>query len=169
MSDAQVGLVAGPVAVTRAGAPPLRTPVVTAVAASAALAMAATGVRAVLGDPPLLLGLALPPVLLVAVIVAQLLGRAGERRFTVRTTAGRSVDYTLSDDGPADALRHNDIVRVTTGRDGGVRTVEVLAGLNGPAVRRLTARPALGPVAWLGYAAAALLVIVAGWVLLGAG
>ncbi|XVU23527.1 hypothetical protein ACQPZJ_40730 [Actinoplanes sp. CA-054009] len=104
-------------------------------------------------------------------VVASTRRRAGTdvRDFTVRTAAGESVRYEIRDGSPADALRLNDIVRVTTDRNGGVRVVDVLAGLDGPAVRRLTARTARRNPGWVVYAVAAVLVIVAIAVLLSRG
>ncbi|MEV4350921.1 hypothetical protein AB0J83_41220 [Actinoplanes sp. NPDC049596] len=167
-----VGLISGPVAISRDDRDVRKSPVLVAVAAAAGLAVAVTGVRAVLGDvgrPGLLLGIVLPPVLLGAVFLALHLTRRDVRQFSVRTTAGQTIFCTMRDGGPADALRHNDIVRVTMGRGDRVRAVEVLAGLSGPTVRRLAARPALAAADWLGYAAAAVLVIIAVAPLAGAG
>ncbi len=172
-----VGLIAGPVRMTKPTLSEKSSPGLVAVAIAAGLTLVATGGRALTGGVGLgllLAGIVLPLVLVAAVAVIR--HRAARspassggsvRHFTVRTTAGLSVPGIVRDGQPADALRTHDLVRLVKGRRGRIRAVEVLAGLNGPVVRRLVDRPALGAAEWAGFASAAVLLAVAAVILLG--
>jgi len=137
--------------------------------------VAATGFRALasgVGSTEILLGVVLP--ILVVAAITLLRHRTAKtpatavRHFTLRTTSGESVPYSLRDGQPIDALRTGDLVRVVPGRRGTARAIEVLVGLNGPVVRRLENRLTPALPEWAGFAAAAALVTTGVAVLLGA-
>ncbi|WP_203679754.1 hypothetical protein [Actinoplanes siamensis] len=171
-SDEFVGLVAGPVVITRATVSGQAPPGLLAVAVAALITLAAAGGRALRGGAGfgvVLLGVALPLLVVTGVAVEQFRASTGKvRQFTVRTRDGRSTPFTLRDDEPRDALRANDVVRVTPGRGGTARTVAILAGMDGPVVRRLAGHPALPRSVRLGFAGAALLLAVTALLLAGA-
>jgi hypothetical protein len=127
------------------------------------LAVAATIGRIVLDGPrPLLLwaGLLLPVAFLGAAAVLE--RRTGTTcRFTLRTTTGATVPYTLRGRIPPEALRTGDLVRVVTGRAGAVRAAEVLATMNGLVIRRVAARAGVAPAWWAAAAQAVLTVGIA--------
>jgi hypothetical protein len=82
------------------------------------------------------------PALEAGVVVGPVVSEGGALRFPVRPVAGPTVVYVLSGPHSPDALRHGDLVRVVGDRpspDGTVpaTSIEVLATLNGPVVRRL--------------------------------
>ena len=173
--DPHVGLVTGPVKVT-AVAETQRTGVgVVAVAMSAVIVLAAL-VAAVLAGragPVLLLVGSAVAVLAVAAVagahrVAIRRGTASVCRFALRAETGTVVAYTLRGADPAGAPHTGDLVRVVPGRDGTARVVEVLAGLHGPVVRRVTGSGLLAPVQWAGLGLAFGLLAFAGTVLNGA-
>src|ERR1700754_2088327 len=82
------------------------------------------------------------PAIEAGVIVGPVVDEGGALRFPVRPVAGPTVVYVLHGRHFPDDLRHGDLVRVVGGPpdpDGTVlaTSVEVLASLNGPVLRRL--------------------------------
>lgn len=76
------------------------------------------------------------------VIVGPVVNEGDALRFPVRPVTGPTVVYVLAGSHLPGALRHGDLVRVVGDRPGpdGIvpaASVEVLATLNGPVVRRL--------------------------------
>jgi hypothetical protein len=76
------------------------------------------------------------------VIVGPVVDEGGALRFPVRPVAGPTIVYVLPGRHFPDDLRHGDLVRVVGGLPDPhgaalATSVEVLATLNGPVVRRL--------------------------------
>ena len=173
--DPHIGLITGPV--NYAPVAPAHRPGigVVAVAMSAVLALAALAATALAGraGPGLLVTGAVIAVGCVATVaVANLLairtGMGSECRFVLRAETGRSVTWTLHGAPPAGLVRTGDLVRIVPGAGGRARAVEVLAGPDGPVVRRVTGRGLLAPVQWAGLALAVVLLALTTAVLFGA-
>lgn len=173
--DPHIGLITGPVGYTRV-VDPNRTGIgVVAVAMSAVFALVAVVATALAGRTGLahlLIGTVVPVACVAAVAWANRLavrrGLGSECRFVLRAETGRSVTWTLRDAGPTDVPHTGDLVRVVPGSGRAARAVEVLAGPDGPVVRRLIGRTRLAPVQWAGLALAAALLVLTTAVLFGA-
>jgi hypothetical protein len=85
----------------------------------------------------------------------------------MRAETGRTATWTLLGADPDGVLRAGDLVRIVPGPGNQARTVEVLAGPDGPVVRRLNGRGLLAPVQWAGLALAAALLVMTTAVLYG--
>lgn len=169
-----VGLIAGPVTITRLGAEHRSAPGVVAVALSAVITLTAVAGVALAGRADsltVLAGTVLPALGVAGVGAAHLLARRrggpAECRFTLRTETGRLRPCVLRGAVHADVLRTGDLVRFVPGRWGGTGAVEVLAGLTGPVIRRVTGGGALPPVQWAGLGTAAALLALTVVVLYG--
>ncbi|MDI6097131.1 hypothetical protein QLQ12_00725 [Actinoplanes sp. NEAU-A12] len=166
-------MITGSVRITAAALPSRSVPGLLAVSAAALISIAAIVGRSLsggVGTGLLLVGLLVPLLVVAAVVAAQRWVPAGAGsnavwEFTVRAASGSTVHVVLRTDAPRDSLRSGDLVRLTpsrsgslaraaTGRGGSVRAVEVLAALDGPVIRRVTATAALPPAQILGLALA---------------
>jgi hypothetical protein len=173
--DPHVGLITGPVDVTEVAAdhrPDIGVVAVVMSAVIAAAALIATALAGRAGVLPLVAGSAVPVVAVVAVVVANRFavrrGLASQCRFVVRAETGESVTWTMTGAAPTGVLRTGDLVRVVPGSGRWARTVDVLAGPDGPVIRRLTGRTGPVPVQWIGVAVAAALLVFTTAVLFGA-
>ena len=173
--DPHIGLITGPVGVTavaEAHRPGIGVVAVAMSAMIALVALAGTALAGRAGATLLLIGSAVPVGCVVAVALVNRLairrGLASECRFVMRAEDGRSVAWTLHGAAPTGVPRTGDLVRVLPGPRRRARAVEVLAGPDGPVVRRLTGRALLAPVQWTGVALAVALLAFTTAVLYGA-
>jgi hypothetical protein len=109
------------------------------------------------------IGLITGPVL----VVATRRGLPPDHRFVLRAETGTSVAWTLRGSVPAGALRTGDLIRVVPGPRSRARAVEVLAGPDGPVLRRLTAGRLTAPARVAGLALAVFLMALLAAVLHG--
>ena len=172
--DPHIGLITGPVNYAPVAAAHRPGIGVVAVAMSAVLALAALAATALAGraGPGLLVtGAVIAVGCVAAVAVANLLairgGMGSECRFVLRAETGRSVTWALHGAPPAGLVHTGDLVRVVPGAGGRARAVEVLAGPDGPVMRRVTGRGLLAPVQWTGLALAVVLLALTTAVLFG--
>jgi hypothetical protein len=173
--DTLIGLITSPMSYTDVAAAHRPGIGVVAVAMSATIALVAIVATAIAGRAGaglLLIGSAVPLACLVVVALADRLalrsGMGSECRFVVRAETGESVAWTLHGAARAAAPRTGDLVRIVPGGKGKARAVEVLAGPDGPVVRRITGKSLLAPVQWAGLALAVVLVALTAAVLHGA-
>ncbi|MGK5682170.1 hypothetical protein [Actinoplanes sp. URMC 104] len=179
--DPHVGLIAGPVTFTQvaeAQRPGIGVVAVAMSAVIALVALVATALAGRAGTGLLVVGSAVVVVCVAAVALADRLalrrGLASECRFALRAETGETVVWTLHGAGQSSVLRIGDLVRVVPdgGRGSGpgrkARSVDVLAGPDGPVLRRLAGRSLLAPVQWAGLALAVVLLALTTAVLFGA-
>ncbi|MEU4164505.1 hypothetical protein [Actinoplanes sp. NPDC026670] len=171
------GVVAGPVRVTAATVPTGSVPGLVAVSAAALICVAAWAGRALtgeIGSGLLAAGVITPLLVVAAVVVAHRRypapsGADTVWEFTVRAGDGTRIPVLLRTGAPRGSLRPRDQVRLVPARPGrrgvparsgrgrAVQAVEVLAGPDGPVLRRIAASPALSPVQRAGLFLAVLL------------
>jgi hypothetical protein len=166
--DPHIGLIAGPVTFTRVAE--AHRPGIGVVAAGmsaliSVLALVATGSGFLV--PGSLLALAGAAAVVGADRLGIRRGLESRCRFAVRTEVGRLATWTLLGAGREGLLRPGDLVRVVPGAGGRARAVEVLAGPDGPVVRRLNGRRQPAPMQWAGLAVALVLVVMTVAVLYG--
>jgi hypothetical protein len=173
--DPHVGLITGPVDVTEVAADRRPDIGVVAVVMSAVIAVAALVATALAGRAgalPLMAASTAPVVSVLAVVlinrIAVRRGLSSQCRFFIRSETGESVAWTMHGAAQAGVLRTGDLVRVVPGAGHRARVVEVLAGPDGPMIRRLTGRTRPAPVQWIGVAIAVALLVLTTAVLFGA-
>jgi hypothetical protein len=173
--DPLIGLITGPVSYTRVTQdhrPGIGVVAVAMSAVIAAAALVATALAGRAGTGLLVVGTVLIVVCAGAVAVANRLairgGMGSECRFVLRAETGRSTAWSLHGAPQTGVLHTGDLVRIVPGAKGKARAVEVLAGMDGPVLRRLEGRGLLAPLQWAGLAVAVALLALTTAVLWGA-
>jgi hypothetical protein len=166
--DPHIGLITGAVSFTKdaeAHRPGIGVVAVGMSAVICVLALVATG------SGSLVTGSAVALACVAAVVVANRLaihkGLRSKCRFAMRAETGRTTTWTLLGASAEGVLRAGDLVRIVPGPRGRARAVEVLAGPDGPILRRLSGRALLAAVQWAGLALAAALLAMTTAVLYG--